>query len=878
MARFDWDQEVKRRKLKIKKYRRRKSKRASFFNWPRLGLILVSFILISVLVGFIGVSLLFAYYAKDLPNPNRVKRRTGFSSQIFDRNGVLLYSLYANQNREPVKLSDVPMALRQATISIEDKNFYHHPGFDVRGIIRALIKTVVFGRLEGGSTLTQQLVKNVLLSSERTLPRKVKELILTVQIEKKYTKDQILQMYLNEAPYGGQAWGVKAAAYQYFGKEVKNLNLAESAALAGLPQSPTRYSQNFKLLKARQKHVLKRMVEDNYITQKQADAAYKTQLNFKMRGNVIRAPHFVMYVRSLLAKKYGENKILTSGFKVKTTLDYQYQKFNQNTVKDEIAKVKKLNIHNAGVIAMDPQTGQILSMVGSYDYFAKDYDGQYNVTLALRQPGSSIKPVTYATAFKQGMYPSEMIIDAPTTFVSQGGPDYKPVNYDGKFHGPVSFRQALGNSLNIPAVKVLAMVGIKNMLLTARDMGLSTLAPTPKNLKRFGLAVTLGGGEVRLLDMASAYSSFANNGYRVHPVSVLEIKDVNNNLIEKFEPAKLQPIFPQGVAFLINSILSDNKARLLTFGHHSAIYIPDYQVAVKTGTTNDKRDNWTIGWTPNILVGVWVGNNDNSPMKRLASGITGAAPIWRQIILHKLETLPKTKFTKPDNVVETEVDNISGYPTHDNFPAHKDYFIDGTQPIDKDPIHTYIKVCKNDPTKLAGQAMVEMGNYIEKEAIILKEKDPLSTDGKNRWQEGIDWWISQQTDPRYKVPKEYCSEPILINFDTYSDKERISDNNINLAFKVITSQDIKEVKLLLDDQEKDSWQTKKDKYQSNLYLPDGRHTIEVKVWLKNGQESHNYLHLGVNSDWNQPTPTPTPVLTPTPIPTLTPTLAPTPTP
>ena len=877
MASRLWDQEVHRRKVKIKKYRRRSRPKNTPF-WSQLVIVFLSLFLLLTFLGFLGISLLFAYYAKDLPNPNRVKRRSGFSSQIFDRNGLLLYSLYANQNREPIQLSEVPLYLRQATIAVEDKNFYHHPGFDLRSIIRAFISTVLFGHLQGGSTLTQQLVKNVLLSSERTLPRKVKELILTIQIEKKYTKDEILQMYLNEAPYGGQAWGIKAAAQQYFGKDVKNLNLAEAAALAGLPQSPTRYSQNLKLLKGRQKHVLQRMVEDGYITQRQADEAYRQSLNFRMRGNVIRAPHFVMYVRSLLAKKYGEERVLTAGFKVKTSLDYQFQRFAQKTVRQEIEKVKKLNITNGGVVVMKPTDGEVLAMVGSYDYFSQDYDGQYNVTLALRQPGSAIKPVTYATAFIQGMYPSKLVVDAPTTFVSQGGKDYEPVNYDGKFHGPVSFRKALGNSLNIPAVKVLAMVGIKNMLTTANDLGLTTLAPTSKNLKRFGLAVTLGGGEIRLLDLSAAYSSFANGGYKVKPVAILEITDVSNQLIDKFEPSQPSRILPKGVAFLINSILSDNKARLLTFGPRSSIYISDRQVAVKTGTTNDKRDNWTIGWTPNILVGVWVGNNDNSPMKRLASGITGAAPIWRKIILKAFEKLPKVEFQKPDNIVETEVDDISGYPAHDGFPSHKDYFIQGSQPLGKDPIHTYIDICKSDPHKLAGKAAVEMGNYEKKEVIILKEKDPLSTDGVNRWQEGIDWWVGQQTDPRYKVPTEYCQEPVLINFSQYQDKEEVDTNDISLKFRVITSEEIKKIILYLDDQEKESWSESQTEYLTNLHLEDGRHTIEVKVLLDNGHSEHNYLHLGVNQPWKEPTPTPTSTPTPTLTPTPTPTLQPTPTP
>ncbi len=901
---FDWSQELAKKRLKRAYVKRRRtySNRRRFLilpkfkgvSWSKLLLIAFTFGLIMVLLGFVGLSALFAYYAKDLPNPNKIKRREGFSTQIFDRNGELLYSLYADANREPVNLDKVPMYLRQATIAVEDKNFYSHPGFDLNGIIRAFISTVFFGRVQGGSTLTQQLVKNVLLSSERTLPRKVKELILTIQIEKKYSKDEILQMYLNEAPYGGQAWGVKAAAYQYFGKEVKDLNLAESAVLAGLPQAPTRYSQNLDLLRKRQRHVLRRMVADGYISQAQAEEAMNQSIEFQMNTNVIKAPHFVMWIRSLLSQKYGEDKVLNGGFRVTTSLDYQLQKYVQEVVYSEIKKVEKYHITNGSAVVVNPQTGEVLAMVGSYDYFAKDYDGQYNVALALRQPGSAIKPVTYATAFKQGMYPSKMIVDAPTVFVSEGGEDYKPVNYDGKFHGPVSLRTALGSSLNIPAVKLLATVGVKDMLTTANDLGLTTLAPTEKNLKRFGLAVTLGGGEVRLIDLASAYSTFANGGYKITPQPILKVADVNGRVLEQFKP-EAQPktrVLSQAVAFLINSVLSDNKARQLTFSPRSSIYIPNHEVAVKTGTTNDKRDNWTIGWTSDVLVGVWVGNNDNSPMKRLASGITGAAPIWRQIILKLLEGKPKAEFIKPDDVVEMDVDVISGYPAHDGFPSRKDYFVKGTEPLGKDPIHTKLKVCKDQSDKLAGEARVKAGEYKEKEFIVLRENDPLSQDGQNRWQAGIDEWISGQIDERYKAPTEYCDDRVLINFDNYQDKQRLDSNDIDLKFRVITSQGVKTVKLLVDGDKRKQWDEDKNRYETPLYLENGRRQIKIEVELANGSKAENYLNLAINRDWDEPTPTPAPTETPTPIltptqaptntptltPILTPTLTPTPTP
>lgn len=489
---------------------------------------------IAVTVFFVGVVAsilltvaLFAYYAKDLPRPDKVRRVEGISTVITDRNGIVLYDVYNDQNRIPVEFTDMPKTLREATIAIEDKEFYSHQGFDLKGMLRA-VKNMLLGQgLQSGSTLTQQLVKNVLLTSEQRIPRKIKEFILAVQIEKKYTKDQILQMYLNEAPYGGPYWGVESASQAYFGKHAKDLNLIESAILAGLPQRPSYYSpfsSNPRAYVPRTVDVLRRMREDGYITKNQETEATEmlAKVKFTDTGGNFKAAHFVIYVRSLLEEKFGEKSVEGGGLRVTTTLDYQIQEAAEKIVAEEIEKAKDLKIGNGAAMVMNPKNGEILAMVGSKDYFAKDYDGNVNVVMSLRQPGSSIKPVTYATALIKGYPTSYLLMDTETVFPVVGQKDYVPVNYDGKFHGPVQIRYALGNSLNIPAVKMLARVGLKDMLTTAYEMGFTSLEPSTANMQRFGLSVTLGGGDVRLFDMVTAYSAFANGGNKVEPTSILK--------------------------------------------------------------------------------------------------------------------------------------------------------------------------------------------------------------------------------------------------------------------------------------------------------------------------------------------------------------------
>ncbi|MDP2632142.1 MAG: transglycosylase domain-containing protein, partial [Candidatus Curtissbacteria bacterium] len=550
----------------------------------------VAFFSIIAMIVFTAFS--FVIFAKDLPSPNKLSARdSSLSTKIFDRNDKLLYDIYGDKNRALVKWGELPPYVKQATISIEDKDFYKHSGFSPMGMARSVVSIVIFQKVQGGSTITQQVVKNTLLSSERTVTRKIKEFILSTQVERKYTKDEILQIYLNEVPYGGTSWGIEAASQTYFNKEAKNLTLTESVILAGLPQSPSFYSPygtNPKAYVDRAYDVARRMREDGYISREQEDTL-KGEIplvKFSNDDKGIKAPHFVFYVRELLVQKYGEKLVEQGGLKVKTSLDLDLQEKVQTIVTEEVAKVADLSVGNGAAVVMDPKGGEVLSMVGSKDYFAKDYDGQVNVVMSLRQPGSALKPFTYATAFKAGYTPSFVLMDVPTEFPGGvGQPMYKPVNYDGKYRGPQQVRFALGSSLNVPAVKMTALVGVKNMLRTAYDAGLKSLEPTDENLKRFGLAVTLGGGEVRLLDLTSGYSTFAAEGTFREPRAILKVEDRGGKVLEEKKDDKGKEVIGRDVSFLISHILSDNNARSEVFGTGSLLNIGGKTVAAKTGTT-----------------------------------------------------------------------------------------------------------------------------------------------------------------------------------------------------------------------------------------------------------------------------------------------------
>lgn len=607
--------------------------------------------------------------AASLPSPYTLtESQNPLTTQIYDRNGKLLYQFYEGRNRKLVSLNDLPPHLINAVIAMEDKNFYSHPGIDIGGLTRALITNVSDPtQLQGGSTITQQLIKNTLLTPDRTFGRKVKEVILAFWAEWIYTKPEILQAYLNEAPFGGPAWGIQAAAEMYFGKDAKDLTLSESSFLAGLPASPTQYSpygSHPNLARDRQKEVLRRMVEDRYISPEAAEEAYAKEIKLKPLAQSITAPHFVMYVREVLAQKYGERVVSQGGLKVVTTLDQEIQNLTEAAVAENIKKLSGLRVGNGAAMVQDVKTGHILSMVGSKNYFDEG-TGNFNVTLALRQPGSSIKPVTYVTAFKNGYTPGNVVLDTPVTF-SSAWERYSPVNYDGKFHGAVSIRTALGSSYNIPAVKMLAIVGIPEMMSTAHDLGINTLTDPSK----YGLSLTLGGGAVKMIEMMSVYNTFATNGVRFEPQPLLTVTDSRGNLLEDHRAPVGRRVLTEEVAYLITHILSDKKARVPAFGPNSLLEIPNHNnVAVKTGTSDDKRDNWAFGYSAEYVVGTWVGNNDNSPMDpRLTSGITGATPIWHDIMRELTKDRPDIAFRRPKGIIDTTVD------------GHRDLSISGSAP------------------------------------------------------------------------------------------------------------------------------------------------------------------------------------------------------
>lgn len=630
-----------------------------------------------VLFWSIPALLLFTFYwiiLRDLPSPAKLgKYDVPLATKIYDRNGELLFDIFVDQNRSPVPLSEIPKVVQQATIAIEDKTFYTHSGINpIGGMLRAVAASILNKKLQGGSTITQQLVKSALLSPERTITRKVKEVMLSPIVELLYSKDKILELYLNTVPYGGTAWGIETAAEKYFGKSIRDVTLGEAALLAGLPQAPTLYSPfgaHPEYAKERQKEVLRRMVEDGYITKEQADTAAGEELNYEPETG-IQAAHFVMYVKEKLVEKYGESLVERGGLKVTTTLDLDLQNYAQATVAAEVAKLENYRVGNGAAIITKPSTGEILAMVGSTDYFATP-SGSFNVTTALRQPGSSIKPINYAIGIDTHIVtPASMFLDVPTCFANVAGQAaYCPRNYDGKFRGPVQLRFALGNSLNIPAVKMLYLNHVDTMVASASAFGLDTL----KDPEKYGLSLTLGGGEVRMTDMAEAFSVFANAGIRKDLVGILKVVDKQGNVLEEFKDPNLDKDIPSQLlltgdrvvspetAFLISHILLDNNARQEAFGPSSSLVIPKHAVSVKTGTTNDLRDNWTIGYTPQFLVATWVGNNDNTPMNQsLVSGVTGAAPIWNKLMRHVLEDKPDVWPKQPEGVVGVRVCTTTG--------------------------------------------------------------------------------------------------------------------------------------------------------------------------------------------------------------------------
>ncbi|OGF26163.1 hypothetical protein A2331_01775 [Candidatus Falkowbacteria bacterium RIFOXYB2_FULL_34_18] len=722
-------------------------------------LFLLGSFVVCLMIGVIFI----AWLSRNLPNPGGlIERELAQSTKIMDRTGEeILYEIHGEEKRTLVKLNEIPNYVKYATIAIEDKNFYSHGGISLWGIFRGTVLHYIrYGTMQGGSTLTQQFVKNAILTNERTVTRKLKEWILAYKIEKKYSKDEILQMYFNEIPYGSTAYGVEAASQKYFGKSARNINIAEAAILAALPQAPSRYSpygSNIEILLGRQQYIIDLMLEQGYITEEEAKDAKEFKIEFKEQGSNIKAPHFVMYIKEILSNKYGEKMVEQGGLKIYTTLDIYKQKIAEDVINELAEKNEKdYNATNASLISIDPKTGQVLAMVGSRDYFNNDIDGQVNITTSNRQPGSSLKPLVYATMFLKGYTPNTILYDVITSFSTNKDEPYEPHNYDNKEHGPVTIRKALAGSLNIPAVKAIYLADIDKVLELATDMGYTTL--TDKN--RFGLSLVLGGAEVKLIEHVNAYGVFAREGI-FHPITtILKIEDKDGNLIEEAETKEKKVLDPK-IARLINDVLSDNAARAYAFGERNWLTLSDRPVAAKTGTTNDYRDAWTIGYTPSIVTGVWVGNNNNSEMKKGAAGGVVAAPIWHNYMKKVLGNTPIEGFKK----IEIEK---TGKPV-----------LDGEAGME-----TVIKIDKSSgllATENTPPDKIEEKIFIQPHSILyyVDKNDPLGPKPENpekdpqfkEWEKGVALWLEKKlasSSPNVEIidqlpPTEYDNTHTIEN-------------------------------------------------------------------------------------------------------------------
>jgi membrane peptidoglycan carboxypeptidase len=613
-----------------------------------IGLLAAGFLLAGVLA--VAATIFFATTVRDLPDPNNIAtRQVEQSTKFYDRTGThLLYELHGDERRTVVALPDIAKDAVNATISVEDKYFYQHKGYRITSLIRAVLVDIVTGsKSQGGSTITQQLVKNAILTNQKSLGRKIRELILASEIERRFSKNDILKMYFNEIPYGSNIYGIEAASENFFGKKAKDLTLAESALLAALPQSPTYYSPwgtHRDDLLARWKLILDLMVQQGYATKDQADAAKKIDIlkEITPKREAIVAPHFVFYVEDQLVAKYGEQAVETGGMSVTTTLDFDKQADAEKAVADHIKDVEKSGGSNASLVSIDPKTGQILAMVGSRDYFDAKDDGAVNVSLQPRQPGSSIKPLIYLTSFVKGYTPNTVLMDANTVFPTPQGP-YAPKDYKLNENGPVTVRQAIGGSLNTPAVKMLYLTGIDNVIDMAQKFGYTTWG----DRSRFGLALVLGGGEVTLLEHTAAYGVFATEGVKHPTVSILKVADAKGQTLEEWKPEDGTRVVDSELVRNLTDILQDDSARTFVFGANDGLTLPDRQVAAKTGTTNDVRDAWCMGYTPSLVAGVWVGNNDNAAMKKSSSAVM----IWNEYMRTALAGTPVETFNPPQPIV-----------------------------------------------------------------------------------------------------------------------------------------------------------------------------------------------------------------------------------
>ena len=810
------------------------------FSWNNLGYLTLRFLVWLI----VFVLLLFVYFTPDLPTPWKIKNyQSAQAVQLFDRNGKQIYAMGGDPRRVNIDSADIPMNVKNATVAAEDHNFYSHFGVDFRGVARAVYYDIFKhgASLQGGSTITQQFVKNALLDSQRTVTRKIKELFLSLEVEMMYSKQQILAMYLNEIPYGSNAYGIEAASETFFNKHAKDLDLAESATLAALPQRPTYFSPygtHPEQRLVRINYVLDSMVDLKYITTDQAKQAKEEAktIKFAQPKEYILAPHFALYVKDQLVSKYGEQMVDEGGLKVTTTLDLGKQQMAEDAVSKQAAnKFDNINATNAALVAIEPTSGQIISMVGSVDYFNNKIDGQVNVADSLRQPGSSFKPVVYATAFKDKYNPGYVLWDVPTDFGN-----YKPVNYDGSTHGPVTMRTALAGSLNIPAVKTLYLAGIKNAIQTAHDMGITSL----NQPDRYGLSLVLGGGEVKLVDLVGAYGTFANNGTHAKTISILKVEDNHGKVLYEYKtPQTNQALDPQ-VAYEISSVLSDNGARSYVFGGNSALYFPDRQVAAKTGTTSDFRDAWTIGYTPQLVAGVWVGNNDNSAMKAGSEGAMAAAPIWHNFMAAALAGQPNQNFQTPPGIQQVTVDKLSNkLPTSASPETITDIFSDWQVPKTNDDIHSLVRIDKASGS-LATDDCPDA--FVQKYFITnLHSEVPTNPNWENPVRAAAESFGINLTGPNISGSGKNCSN----NGNRFGVKITSPDDEKTVApsfsVKVSVKSKVTKVDLVVDGQTIGT--DDKSPYSFGVSnLSAGRHKIVAVAYNSNNSTSSISINVNVN--------------------------------
>lgn len=800
--------------------------------------------------------LAFAYFSKDLPNPNKLSDRDiAQSTRIYDRDNKLLYSFHGEENRTVVKSGEIADYVKKATVAIEDKHFYQHSGIDVGGVFKAIARKVLGRRsqLAGGSTITQQYIKNALLSNERSLSRKVKELILSLEIEQIYSKDEILTGYLNQIPYGNNAYGIETAAKTYFDKSAKDLTLSEAAFLAAIPQAPSYYLAHKDDLVARKNHILDRMLALGIISEKDLALAKKAppnnQTNIAANISNIKAPHFVFYVRDQLIDLLGggqeaEIKLSTTGFKVQTTLDSSLQKIAEESVAEYQDKLKGFGASNAGLVAVDPKTGQILAMVGSVDFSNPEF-GSFNVTDASRQPGSSFKPIVYATGFKEKFTPAFTLWDVPTR-LDPAKNEIWPHNYDRSSSGPLTVRQAIQWSLNVPAVKMLALVGLPKALQTAKDLGITTLT----NEKDYGLSLVLGAGEVKLIELVGAYSTFANQGKFNQVTPILKIEDARGKTIKEYKDESKSALDPQ-VAYQITHVLSDDGIRSTRWGKTALRLSNRHNVAAKTGTTSSFKDAWTVGYTTQLAAGVWAGNNNAKPMKTGADGLFIAAPIWNTFMTDALANKgwPDESFPRPNGIKEIKVDKWSGKLPTDQTPPDAivtEILTSWQVPTTNDDVHVKVKIDKTTGKLATNDTPAE---FIEEKYFTVIHSEMPS---RSNWEDPVRAWAAAHglTD---LPPTEYDNihtndNKPLPQFKTPIDGENVS-GQITLTASVSGPYRTNDVEYFIDNASigKSTEDSYRLTYNTNQ-LATGKHIIKIKALNEIGLSGETTITVNVNND------------------------------